>query len=115
LFLPQAWASDPARCAKAKVPEGARVHQTKPELAMAMVVAARARGSTHQWVGGDEVYGNSHACTAALEDLGEVFLMDVAGSRKVRTGDPGPQQPPPSRGIARAAPRIEARPAALWP
>jgi SRSO17 transposase len=98
LFLPAAWAGDAARCAKAKVPEAERVHRTKPELALAMVVAARARGSTHQWVGGDEVYGNNHAFTAALEDLGEVFLMDVASNMKVWTSDPGPQLPPPSPG-----------------
>ena len=98
LFLPQAWANDPARCAKAKVPETERVHRTKAELALAMVVAARARGSTHQWVGGDEVYGNNHAFTAALEDLGEVFLMDVASNMRVWTSDPGPQLPPPSPG-----------------
>ena len=96
LFLPEAWASDPQRCAKAKVPEAERVHRTKPELALAMVVAARARGSTHQWVGGDEVYGNNHAFTAALEGLGEVFLMDVASNMRVWTSDPGPQLPPPS-------------------
>jgi SRSO17 transposase len=98
LFLPAAWAGDAARCAKAKVPEAERVHRTKPELALAMVVAARARGSTHRWVGGDEVYGNNHAFTAALEDLGEVFLMDVASNMKVWTSDPGPQLPPPSPG-----------------
>jgi SRSO17 transposase len=98
LFLPEAWARDPERCAKAKVPEAERVHRTKTELALAMVLAARARGSTHQWVGGDEVYGNNHGFTAALEDLGEVFLMDVASNMKIWTSDPGPQLPPPSKG-----------------
>lgn len=98
LFLPEVWAGDPVRCAKAKVPEAECVHRTKTQLALAMVVAARARGSTHQWVGGDEVYGNNHAFTAALEDLGEVFLMDVASNLKVWTSDPGPRLPPPSRG-----------------
>lgn len=98
LFLPQAWVDDPQRCAKAKVPESERQHRTKTELALAMVVAARARGSTHQWVGGDEVYGNNHAFTAALEDLGETFLMDVASNMKVWTSDPGPQVPSPAPG-----------------
>lgn len=98
LFLPEAWASDPERCARAKVPESERVHRTKTALALAMVVAARARGSSHQWVGGDEVYGNNHAFTAALEDLGEFFLMDVASNMRVWTSDPSPQLPPPSPG-----------------
>jgi SRSO17 transposase len=98
LFVPEAWAKDPERCAKAKIPEAERVHRTKTELALAMVVAARARGSTHQWVGGDEVYGNNHAFTAALEDLGEIFLMDVASSMKVWESDPGLRLPPPKQG-----------------
>ena len=98
LFLPEAWAKDAARCAKAKVPEAHRVHRTKPELALEMVAAARARGSTHQWVGGDEVYGNNHAFTAALEDMGEIFLMDVACNARVWENDPSPQLPPPSPG-----------------
>jgi len=55
LFLPQAWAANASRCAKAKVPETQRVHHTKTQLALQMVQAARARGSKHQWIGGDEV------------------------------------------------------------
>lgn len=66
------------------MPEAERLHRTKPELFLVMVAAARARGSTHRWMmGGDEVYGNTHAFTAALEDMGEVFLMDVARNLKV--------------------------------
>lgn len=95
LFLPKAWANDAKRCAKAKVPEAHRVHRTKPELALEMVVAARARGSTHRWVGGDAAYGGNHAFTTALEDMGETFLMDVACKLRVWENDPGPQLPPP--------------------
>ena len=79
LFLRAAWADNPARCAKAKVPEDQCVHRTKPELALAMIAAARARGSTPRWVGADEVYGNSHAFTDGLDKLGEIFVVDVAG------------------------------------
>ena len=99
LFLPEAWAQDAARCAKAKVPAAQRVHRTKPELALEMVKAARARGSDHQWIGGDEVYGNKRELTDALDDLGETFLMDVASNLKVWDADPCPQPPaaPPAR------------------
>jgi SRSO17 transposase len=108
LFLPEAWAKDAKRCDKAKVPAAHRVHRTKPELALEMVAAARARGSTHQWVGGDEVYGNNHAFTAALEDMGETFVMDVACALKVWEDDPGPQLPPAKPG-RRGRPRKRAQ------
>lgn len=98
LFLPEAWVQDAARCAKAKVPEAERVHRTKTELALAMVQAARQRGSSHRWVGGDEVYGNNHAFAVALDELGEVFLMDVARNMRVWESDPCPQPPTPSPG-----------------
>ncbi|MEI9893167.1 MAG: transposase [Chthoniobacter sp.] len=95
-FLPEAWAADEARCQKARVPVEQRVHRTKPELALEMVRAARARGSSHQWIGGDEVYGNNRELTDALEDLGESFLLDVAQSLKVWAVDPCPQAPGPT-------------------
>ena len=56
LFLPESWARDEARCARAKIPEDRRKHLTKTELALEMVRAARARGCSHQLIGGDEVY-----------------------------------------------------------
>jgi SRSO17 transposase len=111
LFLPTAWADDLARCAKAKVPEDQRVHRTKPALALAMIAAARARGSTHRWVGADEVYGNSHAFTDGLDELGETFVVDVACKTKVWTHDPCPPAPTPDDG-ASSRPRTRARPTA---
>jgi SRSO17 transposase len=109
LFLPEAWAKDAARCDGAKIPAAQRVHRTKCELALEMVVAARARGSRHRWVGGDEIYGNNHAFTAALEDLGEVFLMDVASNLRVWTEEPAPQAPPAASG-QRGRPRTRVQP-----
>jgi SRSO17 transposase len=96
LFLPEAWTEDAARCAKVKVPEAQRVHRTKAELALELVGAARARGSSHQWIGADEVYGNNRELTDALDDLGETFLMDVAQNLQVWAADPAPQPPGPN-------------------
>jgi SRSO17 transposase len=96
LFLPEAWVQDAARCDKTKVPAEHRVHRTKPELALAMVRAARARGLGPQWIGADEVYGNNRELTDALEDLGETFLMDVAQNLQVWASDPCPQPPGPT-------------------
>lgn len=96
LFLPESWAGDEARCAKAKVPLEHRQHRTKTELALEMVKAARARGSRHAWIGGDAVYGNNQAFCAALDELGETFLMDVA--ENIRVWDAHPQPVAPSAG-----------------
>jgi SRSO17 transposase len=107
LFLPAGWVEDAARCDKAKVPAEQRVQRTKPELALAMVQAARAGGLGHQWIGADEVYGNNRALTDALEDLGETFLMDVAQNLQVWASDPCPQ-PPPATPRGRPATRAKA-------
>lgn len=98
LFLPESWARDEARCARAKIPEDRRKHLTKTELALEMVRAARARGSRHQWIGGDEVYGGNLAFCAQLEDLGETFLMDVGAATVVWDADPAPQVPATAAG-----------------
>lgn len=93
LYLPEDWVSDEARCKRAKVPAHKREHFTKPQLALQMVQAARARHSTHGWVGGDEVYGNNQELCAQLEDMGETFLMDVARNTRVWTAEPHPERP----------------------
>lgn len=101
LFLSESWAADKARCDKAKVPQDQRKHYTKTELAMQMLLAARASGSTHQWIGGDEVYGNNQEFCAQMEDLGECFLMDVAHSTNVWLADPRPKVPASTSGKGR--------------
>ena len=66
-------------------------HRTKAELALEIVGQARKRGLSFQWIGGDEIYGNNKALTDALEDLGEVFLMDVAKNLCLYVEDPRPE------------------------
>jgi SRSO17 transposase len=88
LFLPQEWVEDEERCRKARVPESERRYRTKPQLALEMVEQLRAQGSSHQWVGGDAIYGNSPELTRTLDDMGETFLMDVSSNHPVWTSDP---------------------------
>ncbi len=55
LYLPPAWADDPARCRAAGVPEGALRYQSKAELALDLLRQARAAGHlTGPWVAGDD-------------------------------------------------------------
>jgi SRSO17 transposase len=112
LFLPEEWAKDPKRCEKAGVPPAKREHRTKPELALAMIRAARQRGSTHRWVGVDEGYGNNEQFLLALERQGEIFMADIARNHRVHTADParrpaGAKQEPPIKVEALAARHFE--------
>jgi len=91
LFLPEEWSKDAERCEKAKVPEAERVHRTKGELALLIVERARQRGLNFQWIGGDEIYGNNKPLTDALEDMGEIFLMDINSNHGLYEEDPCPQ------------------------
>lgn len=100
LFLPESWAQDQDRCRKAKVPESARKHQTKAELALEMVRQARREGLSHRWVGGDEIYGNNRKLTDALDDDGEIFLLDISSTHQLWDRDPsGPA--PAGNGLGR--------------
>jgi SRSO17 transposase len=102
LFLPEAWANDPARCERVKIPLQERVHRTKCELALEMVKQARERQLGHRWIGGDAICGNNQEFCAALEELGETFLMDVSCNVVIWTEDPQPQaQAAPPRGRPR--------------
>jgi SRSO17 transposase len=79
LYLPDAYALDPARCAEAGVPaERAGVVITKGDLAAVMLGRAVAAGMPFGYVAGDEVYGRSATLRAAIEDTGEHgYVLEV--------------------------------------
>lgn len=66
LYLPKSWTDDPARCAKAGVPE-TTAFQTKPALGRAMVANALDEGVPASWVAGDCVYGDDPELRRSLE------------------------------------------------
>ena len=121
LFLPESWAQDADRCRKAKVPATERKHQTKGQLALALVRQARAEGLSHRWVGGDEIYGNNRPLTDALEDDGEIFLLDINSTHPLWNRDPAGAVPasggsagrPPVRRVATAG-AADKKSAAQW-
>jgi SRSO17 transposase len=76
LYLPQAWAEDPARRAEAGVPTDV-AFRTKPELARSMLERALAAGVPAAWVTGDEVYGGDRRLRVWLEERGMAHVLAV--------------------------------------
>src|SRR5207248_4906166 len=75
LYLPEDWAQDQARRQKAKIPETI-AFQTKPEIALEQITAARAAGLPQGVVLMDAGYGNDTRLRTQISALG---MRTVAG------------------------------------
>lgn len=93
LFLPQEWTDDQARCDKAKIPLKHQEYKSKHQLALEMVVEARQNNLSYNWIGADAFYGESPWLLRQLDELGEIFLIDVHKSQHVYLEDPNPIVP----------------------
>jgi SRSO17 transposase len=82
LYLPQAWTDDPARCAKAGIPEDV-TFATKPELARRLVERALDAGARPAWVVADAVYGADSKLRFFLEEHQQPYVMAVASNQSV--------------------------------
>lgn len=97
LYLPEEWTQDKARCETAKVPGPVQQHQTKLDLALAMVRDARQRGLRYSWVGMDAFYGRSSELLRSLAADGEIFMADVPSNQHIYLQDPAPCLPAKTR------------------
>jgi SRSO17 transposase len=85
LYLPRAWAADPARRAVAGVPEEVPF-ATKPQLARQMITRALAAGVPCRWVTGDSVYGSDWRMRSWLEEQRLAYVLGVTAQYRLFTG-----------------------------
>ena len=79
LYLPQAWAEDADRCAKAGVPDDLRF-ATKPQIALEQIRAAQADGIPPGMVLADAGYGVDTAFRDGITALGLAYVVGIQSS-----------------------------------
>jgi SRSO17 transposase len=92
LYLPEIWANDAGRRAKAHVPENVEF-RTKPRIALSQIEAALAAGVAKGVVLADAGYGSDGAFRAGLTRLGLTYAVGVQSTLSV--WPPGQQPLPP--------------------
>ena len=95
LYLPEDWAQDRARRDKAKIPETISF-QTKPEIALEQIKAARAAGLPEGVVLRDAGYGNDTGLRTEITALGLRYVAGIGPNTSVWPSGAGPL--PPQRG-----------------
>jgi SRSO17 transposase len=101
LYLPEAWAANPDRRAKAGVPDDV-MFKTKPEIALDQVRAAHAAGITPGIVLADAGYGADGAFRAGITALGLAYVVGVQSTLSV--WPPGREPLPPKAWSGRGRP-----------
>ena len=92
LYLPEDWAADPVRRARAGVPEDV-VFKTKPQIALDQIRAARAEGVPEGVVLADAGYGINTAFRTALTRMGLTYVVGIQSSAQLWPPGSGPLPP----------------------
>ena len=100
LYLPEDWANDPVRRHKAKIPEEI-AFQTKPQIALEQIKAARAAGLPEGVVLMDAGYGNDTELRTAITALGLRYVAGIGPNTSVWPPGTGPLPAPPGKGMGR--------------
>lgn len=83
LYLPEAWAKDDARRAKARVPEDI-AFATKPEIARDLIAAALNAQVPCAFVLADAVYGSDSRLRRMLEERHQAYVLAVRANHHLR-------------------------------
>ena len=105
LYLPQDWAEDPVRRAKAGVPEDVRF-QTKPEIALDQIRAALAAGLEPGVVLMDAGYGNETELRTQIGALGLNYVAQILSTTSAWGPGSAPLPPRPWLGRGRPPKRM---------
>ena len=105
LYLPAEWADDPARCARAGVPDDV-TFQTKPAIALDQVRAALEAGVPPAPVPADAAYGVDTAFRDGLTALGLPYSVGVQPLTPLWPPGTGPLPPKPRGGRGRKPTRV---------
>jgi SRSO17 transposase len=83
LYLPESWANDPERRAKAHIPDEV-TFKTKVELALGMIERAARAGIPGEIVLADSAYGDSNEFRRGVRELGLDYAVGIKSQTKVR-------------------------------
>ncbi len=109
LYLPELWAENRERRAKAGVPEEV-AFQTKPEIALDQIRSALAAGVSPGVVLADAGYGVDTAFRTALTDLGLTYSLGIQSSTTLWPPGQAPLPPKPWSGRGRPPTRVRRKP-----
>jgi SRSO17 transposase len=85
LFLPETWTDEPARCARAGVPEAAIAARSKGEIALAEIDRVLAAGVRFDIALADAGYGTSAEFRHGLDDRQLRWAVGIPRNQKVYT------------------------------
>lgn len=83
LYLPESWAGDAERRAKAQVPEDV-AFATKIAMARDLIAAALDAGAPCRWVLADALYGGDYRLRHMLEDRRQPYVLAVRSNQALR-------------------------------
>lgn len=101
LYLPHEWVDDPDRRAQAGVPDDV-VFQTKPQIALDQLRAARAAGIDAEVVLADAGYGNDTDFRDGITGIGLAYAVGIQSSTSL--WPPGVEPLPPKKWSGRGRP-----------